>query len=560
MAKAVWWRVLSLALALWTAPVWAEENGFLDAAGDAPRLLAAIEKERPAFTPPAGVTGISVPHHLLADDLIARGFWAASAMHPRRVLLISPDHFRKVKGAFATTREDLRTVFGIVPADDAGVDALLSHPELFEALPGIDHEHGVMALAPFVAHFFPDAQIVPVLASINADASDWSAAVAALKPLIDADTLVVQSTDYSHYLPQGEAVLRDQETLTMLAAGDADGVLPLMQPSHMDSKSAQFIQLRLQHDVFGAVPVVLANRNSAEYGPSENSSTSYVVTAWVKDPAAGAVFDYPDQHRVMFAGDTLAGRYLLPALRDKAAWAAITGAVSATTANTPLIVNLEGVVLDEPVAGLGIGEHLMLMEDTAPLLAAFRVRGTSLANNHANDLGDVGREESVRLLKSIGIAPIEHGAVTDFGGFRIVGINFVRGRLTGDRLASPDDLDWVCGLHAAPPLVAFVHWGTEYTDAPSDAERGVAEKLAGCGVSLVVGAHAHRASPVITPMAGGRGMMLYSLGNFLFDQSESRGSGELLELRVFRQGTIAARLVPLPNLFELGKKALEAAP
>jgi poly-gamma-glutamate synthesis protein (capsule biosynthesis protein) len=48
--------------------------------------------------------------------------------------------------------------------------------------------------------------------------------------------------------------------------------------------------------------------------------------------------------------------------------------------------------------------------------------------------------------------------------------------------------------------------------------------------------------------------MLFSLGNLLFDQTSPRGSGALLEVRVFRQGTVAARVIPVPNLFELGRE------
>jgi len=43
--------------------------------------------------------------------------------------------------------------------------------------------------------------------------------------------------------------------------------------------------------------------------------------------------------------------------------------------------------------------------------------------------------------------------------------------------------------------------------------------------------------------------MVYSLGNFLFDQKFEGVSGALLEVRVFRQGTFAARLVPVRNFF-----------
>jgi poly-gamma-glutamate synthesis protein (capsule biosynthesis protein) len=72
-------------------------------------------------------------------------------------------------------------------------------------------------------------------------------------------------------------------------------------------------------------------------------------------------------------------------------------------------------------------------------------------------------------------------------------------------------------------------------------------------VSLVVGAHSHQASGALEQVNGGAGQMLFSLGNFLFDQTSPRGSGALLELRVFQQGTVAARLIPVPNLFELGR-------
>ena len=88
---------------LWGGGVWAADNPFLPAQDPVP-LLAAIEAERPGFEPPAGVTGITVPHHLLAADLIARGFWAASAGQYDRIIVISPDHFHKVAKPFGTTR------------------------------------------------------------------------------------------------------------------------------------------------------------------------------------------------------------------------------------------------------------------------------------------------------------------------------------------------------------------------------------------------------------------------------------------------------------------------
>jgi poly-gamma-glutamate synthesis protein (capsule biosynthesis protein) len=132
-------------------------------------------------------------------------------------------------------------------------------------------------------------------------------------------------------------------------------------------------------------------------------------------------------------------------------------------------------------------------------------------------------------------------------------LDFVSGKFVGDAIADPDKLDFACALAAAPPLVAFVHWGREYTTEATEEERKIADSLARCGVSLVIGAHSHQASAGIEAIRGGAAQMVYSLGNFLFDHSAPRGTGALLELRVFHQGTVAARLIPIPNLFDLTK-------
>lgn len=547
---------LWLLVALWGGGAAAAEAGtdnlFLPAQDPEP-ILAAIKAETPSFVPPVGVTGITVPHHLLAANLIARGYWAASAGHYTRIILISPDHFRKVSKAFGTTREDLKSVLGVVPSDRAGVDVVAADAALVQMLPGVDYEHGVMAEAPFIAHFFPGAEVIPLLGSINATEADWRAMVELLKPLVTPDTLIVQSTDFSHYRPLPEAMARDQESIAMIDAEDPEGVAPLLQPSHEDSKAAQYVQMALQREAFGSHPVVLGNGNSADYGADAGSTTSYVITAYVKDAAAGVAFDYPDVSKTLFAGDVLLGRYFLPALHDPQSWGLIRDTVVAVTRMTPMIVNLEGVLLDGPVSGVGQDAHVMTAEDAAPVLAALNVKAASLANNHANDLGPDGRAETVAQLRALGIAPLEHGTVTDMGTFRLLALNFVGGKLVGDAIADPNKLEWVCGLNAAAPLVAFVHWGTEYTNVASEAERAMADKLAACGVTLVVGDHSHQAATTIEPVAGGASQMVYSLGNFLFDQTSPRGSGALLEVRVFKQGTVAARLVPMVNLFEVGR-------
>ena len=183
-------------------------------------FLEAIAREQATVPPDLRVTGISVPHHLLAADLMARGFRAAAGSRYDRVILLSPDHFNRSDRPLATTRRDFDTVFGLVENERAMSAALLEAGDLFEDSALFEKEHGIAALLPFVKHFFAGAKVVPIAISGRSTRADWDRAVALLRNLIGPRDLVIQSTDYSHYLPLSAAVQRDQETLNIIAAND----------------------------------------------------------------------------------------------------------------------------------------------------------------------------------------------------------------------------------------------------------------------------------------------------------------------------------------------------
>ena len=111
---------------------------------------------------------------------------------------------------------------GEVPIDAAAVDRLRENP-LVSASNLFSHEHGVRALLPFVAHYFPRARVVAVALHRDSQPSQWDSLAQTLAPLLTADTLLIQSTDFSHYLPWPQARRYDQETLRVLSVGDPDG-------------------------------------------------------------------------------------------------------------------------------------------------------------------------------------------------------------------------------------------------------------------------------------------------------------------------------------------------
>lgn len=507
---------------------------------------------------PAPVSGVIVPHHLEAAHLIAGGMRQASAEQGHdRVILLFPDHFGALSAPFGTTARPFETIYGTVPAQPDAAAALLAHGDLVEAACLFDHDHGLRAVLPFVARLMPDIPVLPIAVSINARPEDWIAMAEALVPHVTRETLIVQSTDFSHYLPHHMARVHDQQVLNLLAARDLGQIEGLVQPDHLDSLGALGLHMMLQDQVFGAAPVVVANENMQEYHDTFiDETTSYVVAHFTAPDASAGPPLTRGANVYMLAGDTFFGRSMPRALSDELVAERVLSAALGVTRGLPLIVNLEGVVLPEvpgnlPELVLGMPRDLVL-----EWAGRLNIVAAGLANNHAMDMGPIGLAETREALRMAGVQPITQGGRLDLPGVSIVALSDLdntrrppRARLTGqslDALIVPD---------AALPVVAFVHWGMEYDSAPGAREIALVQAMRERGAAAIVGAHPHVAGAGIFAHGGGDVAVAYSLGNFLFDQTADVASGAVAELWVYPQGTVFLRQLPLPNLFAIARDA-----
>lgn len=491
-------------------------------------------------------TGVTVPHHLLAVDLIAETLWMASKGKYERVLILSPDHFKRGTTPFSTTTKDFLTPLGRVRVDAGAVKELMTEPLVSESAL-FSREHGVQALLPMLARWFGDVPIVPVTLGVRSTRQEWEKLLPVLIRCVEGKkTLVVQSTDFSHYLTQAEAMKRDAETLRVLAAGDEEAVLQLDQPGHLDSKAAQWLMMRLQREEWGASGVVLRNRNAIHYGgdPQEPETTSYITQVFSPQRLPGAAL--PGK-RVCFGGDTHFGREVVAKLAKGSEAARIEKTILDATGGAPLILNLEGVMLPEVPAEL---KHPFQIGMRGGLslewLKRLKVTAVSLANNHSLDFGETAYAAMKRDLQAAGITALENGEVADLGGFRLGAATDVENSPAPvwELLKASSFEPWKA---VKPPLFAFLHFGTEYAAAPSIRERQIASWAEKAGASLILGAHTHRPSSGWERGAGS--LRWFSMGNLLFDQNDPRNGGGLIELRFLDQGTWTARWLPLGNVF-----------
>lgn len=488
------------------------------------------------------ITGLTVPHHLLAADLMAEAFNRLRQQRSRRIILLSPDHFKRGRTRFSVTRKDFQTVFGKVATDQAAVSQLLANP-LVSVSELFSHEHGVQALLPFVAHYLADVPLVAIVIHPAARPADWDSLARTLTPLISPDTLLIQSTDFSHYLPRAEAQAKDQETLRILSGGEPEAIISLREPAHLDCRAAQYLQLRLQREIFQARPSVMAHKNSQEYTTETlDKTTSYLVQLYSREPLL-----LENGETWFFAGDTFFGRSMAKALASRERREDLIQEILKVTRGAGLIVNLEGVVREKCSQETDLYKLCMEAELTLDILKSINTRAVSLANNHSHDYGDDAYRQTQQLLASHDIEVLENRSVTDLGRVRLAAFTDVD---NSEKPLAPrlSEADLVCLDSVTPdkPLFAWVHWGREFASGPGPREKLVAARLADKGVELIIGSHSHQANGL---MATKDLCQVFSLGNFIFDQRRPEASGALLEVTFFPAGTYFLRLHPLGNLY-----------
>lgn len=132
-----------------------------------------------------------------------------------RVVLLGPSHRAFLEGVAAPTARAMRTPLG---------DVLVDHEALDRAgIPRNDaahaREHSLEVQLPFLQRVVPSARVCPIVCG-RATAADVAKVIAKLWG--GRETLVVVSSDLSHYLPYDKAREVDRRTADKVVALDAD--------------------------------------------------------------------------------------------------------------------------------------------------------------------------------------------------------------------------------------------------------------------------------------------------------------------------------------------------
>ncbi len=138
-----------------------------------------------------------------------------------------------------------------------------------------------------------------------------------------------------------------------------------------------------------------------------------------------------------------------------------------------------------------------------------------MANNHRMDCGAAGEQETLSTLEAAGLGAIGvsvEPVYREVNGIRLAFLAFDATR-EWDPRAAVEAVRKAKGTGAV--VVVAMHWGSEYQSGESEQQEAIAGELAEAGADLIWGHHPH----VLQPAKWiGRTLVLYSLGNALFDQ------------------------------------------
>lgn len=180
---------------------------------EAPSLLNGL-KPRALVCPHAG--------WVYCLDLAALSWRQAAGHTYRRLLFVGPSHYERFEGWAVDEHQAWATPLGTIAVDRDFTTALsrqggwraYTRPHL--------PEHCLEVLCPWGALLFPD---LPLVAAVHGRV-DGEGLAEGLDAVLDEETLLVVSTDLSHYHDARTAEAKDRRFLDQVARGDLSAAEP----------------------------------------------------------------------------------------------------------------------------------------------------------------------------------------------------------------------------------------------------------------------------------------------------------------------------------------------
>jgi len=513
------------------------------------------------------IFGGIIPHHLLAAPLIAGFFEGMANQKVTTVILLSPNHHGVGKYNIASSKGVWTTIFGDLETDTSKVIQLENYKAAFVTEDVFDTEHGIYGITPFIKKTFPNAKMIPIVIKGGTPKQECDKLVQALNNLADNQTIILVSSDFSHYLTSDQADIHDKESIPAIESFDTDKVFNIDYEKNIDSPESVYTLLKVMQLKKATVPILIENTNSAKLTghPEVQSTTSYLTMYFTNQKnslSIDLIFDYvdpeqaskkntnPEEYTIIATGDVIPARSVnSKAVRLNDFNYPFEKTVNFLKSADAVFINLESPLIPSCKPTL---EGMIFCGDERSVrgFVYAGVTVASIANNHAGNYGIDGVNSTVSLLKKNNIHVTGNGEPAEITirdkKFGFLGYNDIGSKEPGIAWADLPQLQQ--DIQKLKKQVDFVivsfHWGVEYTSTPNTVQIDLAHAAIDVGADLIIGNHPHWVQGV--EQYKGK-FITYAHGNYVFDQmwSQETREGVLGKYTFNSRGLINVEFIPV---------------
>ena len=229
-----------------------------------------------------------VPHagHMYSGQVAAFGYKHLRGTDFKRVILIGPSHYVGFKGIAVDLQSGYRTPLGTAPLDKDFADELLRADRQIRCLPdAFAREHSLEIQVPFLQSVLKDFSIVPLLMREYDEVTCTALAEGLAKTIkkTRGRTLVLASTDLSHFHNSEEAKLLDHRFIDGLRAFDPRALLQSMTRGECEACGGgpAVATMMAARDLGARQAVVFRYANSGDVTGDYKRVVGYVSAAFV---------------------------------------------------------------------------------------------------------------------------------------------------------------------------------------------------------------------------------------------------------------------------------------
>ena len=255
---------------------------------------------------------------------------------------------------------------------------------------------------------------------------------------------------------------------------------------------------------------------------------------------------------LVFAGDLMPDRGIRKAIEQKGIEPLFQNLPYDLHAVDYTVANLECAVCD---SGMLKVDKRFAFRANPEWLPAFRKHGiniVSLANNHSADCGENGLLQTLASIRKANMYTVGANANPQcVGAPLLISRGKIRVALFASSFLKSDSrymyhaqvtelikrIRTFKTCHPSTVIILLLHWGVEGKTMAENVQIQEAHSLIEAGVTVLVGTHPHVVQPIEHYK---KGLIFYSLGNFIFDNNRSPGNKGMLAKLVIGQGHIVA--------------------